>query len=117
MIESGVFGNETDDFGITGPDLAASASHAALGRVRELLAAPAAGGLDEIARFTGITRRIAACLDIGADADAGGDQASAALEKARALVLMNTLRLTAGHLGEPAPAAFAEDAQKSGITG
>jgi hypothetical protein len=72
-----------------------SSASAALRRVRSLAAAaPAGRAFDAIATLTEITRRIETSLAASDQALATGDEDSASLEWARAVVLMD--RLTSG---------------------
>jgi hypothetical protein len=100
---------DVEEFAHTSQGMTRVACRAALGRVGALMRTrPAAAGLAEIAHLARCTRRIEQCLATGEDALAHGDPDTAALEWARALVLLNTLPLIAERAGrEEAPAAQA----------
>jgi hypothetical protein len=84
-----------------------TAAGAVMRRVRSLAAeAPAGRAFDAIATLAEITRRIEKSLVASDEALAAGDEDSASLEWARAVVLMDRLTSEAGHdgpgKGEPA---------------
>jgi hypothetical protein len=84
-----------------------TAASAALRRVRSLAAAaPSGRAFDAIATLTEITRRIETSLAASDEALAVGDEDSASLEWARAVVLMDRLTSGAGteHHREDEPA-------------